>query len=255
MAIVPSTAQFRADTTGVTIVEKGSGLTNARAALFTMQDIVDTIGGGGPTTNNTVYGLNAFEQNINGVNNVAIGSESMRLNQIGSYSTAVGQASLLNNVSGQNNTALGSFANFSNVSGSNNTSVGQGAMQANDNGSQNTVIGQKAYNNSISNSSNVVIGFEAGRDLVFGAANTIVGTLAMQTQNFGDSNTVVGYGATTGSSGCILLGRAATTFNFNAFVVGSVSYPVGNFTTYTGAAAEYWDVEINGVAKKIMLAP
>ena len=39
MAIIPINTQFRGDTTGVTIVDKGSSLTNARAEYFTMADI------------------------------------------------------------------------------------------------------------------------------------------------------------------------------------------------------------------------
>jgi hypothetical protein len=253
MAIVPSTAQFRADTTGVTVELLGSELTNSRAAFFTMADIAQSAG---PTTNNTVYGLNAFENNINGVNNVAIGSEAMKFNQVGSYSTAVGQASLYNNVSGQNNTVLGSFASFENTTGSNNVAVGQGAMQDNQTGSNNTALGKRALWEHQSSLENVAIGFEAGRDMVFGNTNTMIGSLAMQTAQFGDSNTVVGYNATNnGWSGCVILGKNASAINPNAFVVGSTSDPVGAFNNYTGAAAEYWFVEINGVEKKIMLAP
>ena len=45
MAIIPSNTQFRGDTTGVPIVEKGSSQTQGRAGIFTMQDIIDTTGG------------------------------------------------------------------------------------------------------------------------------------------------------------------------------------------------------------------
>ena len=44
MAIIPDNAQFRADTTGKTVVEKGSAQTQARAAIFTMDDIAETMG-------------------------------------------------------------------------------------------------------------------------------------------------------------------------------------------------------------------
>ena len=47
MATVPSNAQFRADTTGVTVEQLGSEQTNARAAFFTMADIAESAG---PTT-------------------------------------------------------------------------------------------------------------------------------------------------------------------------------------------------------------
>ena len=44
MATIPSNTQFRGDTSGITIVEKGSSQTNNRAGIFTMQDFIDTIG-------------------------------------------------------------------------------------------------------------------------------------------------------------------------------------------------------------------
>jgi hypothetical protein len=43
MAIIPNNTQFRGDTTGVAIVEKGSSQTNSRAGIFTMDDIVETV--------------------------------------------------------------------------------------------------------------------------------------------------------------------------------------------------------------------
>ena len=253
MAIVPSTAQFRADTTGVTVEQLCSELTNSRAAFFTMADIAQSAG---PTTNNTVYGLNAFENNISGVNNTAIGSEAFRLNQIGSYSTAVGQASMYSNVSGQNNTALGSFASFANTIGDNNTAVGQGAMQNNQSGSNNTAVGRKALFSTATDSPNTALGDAAGRSLVFGAGNTMVGRSAMEYEGSGNNNTVVGHFATSLSGdNSIILGAGAYSVASNQLAIGSTSFPVGTFTPYTGAAAEYWDVYINGQTKRIMLAP
>ena len=84
----------------------------------------------------------------------------------------------------------------------------------------------------------------------------LISVIQETSAQFGDSNTVVGYNATNnGWSGCVILGKDASAINPNAFVVGSSTYPVGVFNPYTGAAAEYWFVEINGVEKKIMLAP
>lgn len=38
------------------------------------------------------------------------------------------------------------------------------------------------------------------------------------------------------------------------FVVGSALYPVGTVVTQTNTSTKYWDVIINGVAQKILLA-
>ena len=43
MTQIPNNAQFRADTTGVPIVEKGSNSTKSRSQFYTMQDIADSV--------------------------------------------------------------------------------------------------------------------------------------------------------------------------------------------------------------------
>ena len=113
MAIIPSNTQFRGDTTGVTIVEKGSTQTNDRAGIFTMQDFIDTTGGlsgsgtigkvakftatdaigdgliddngtsvnntgAGGIITNTAFGVNALLSNTTGSSNVASGYNSLR---------------------------------------------------------------------------------------------------------------------------------------------------------------------------------
>ena len=121
MAIIPSNTQFRGDTTGVTIVDKGSSSTNARAEYFTMQDIIDTTGGvsgtagkvakfatattlgdsllnddgasvwfGGARSNFgvTVYGYQAMTVG-GGQFNTAIGGESQAINDTGIYNTSL----------------------------------------------------------------------------------------------------------------------------------------------------------------------
>ena len=46
MTQIPNNAQFRADTTGVPIVEKGSNSTKSRSQFYTMQDIADSVASG-----------------------------------------------------------------------------------------------------------------------------------------------------------------------------------------------------------------
>ena len=75
-------------------------------------------------------------------------------------------------------------------------------------------------------------------------------------ETIGNNNTVVGHFATSlAGDNSIVLGAGAYSVASNQLAIGSSSSPVGTFTTYAGAAAEYWDVYINGQTKRIMLAP
>ena len=55
-------------------------------------------------------------------------------------------------------------------------------------------------------------------------------------------------------SGSVILGRAATATADNQFVVGSASVNAGTVVTAAQAQAKYWEVEINGVTERILLA-
>ena len=85
MAIVPSNTQFRGDTTGVPVVDKGSAQTNSRAEYYTMADIAESTQ---PTTNNTVYGLDAFQNNVSSENSIAIGYKAFNGPSTGDYNIA-----------------------------------------------------------------------------------------------------------------------------------------------------------------------
>jgi hypothetical protein len=50
MTQIPSGQKFHTLNSSVNTVERGSSAVNARREIFTMQDIIDTVGGGGGTT-------------------------------------------------------------------------------------------------------------------------------------------------------------------------------------------------------------
>jgi hypothetical protein len=216
MAIVPSTAQFRADTTGVTIVEKGSSQTQGRAGIFTMADIAQSAG---PTTNNTVYGLDAFTSNVSGANNTAVGEGTLIFNTTGSFNTALGSGALQDADTGISNTALGSSSLFTCYAGNSNTAIGSGS----------------AY------------------ELTTGSFNTIVG--AEYVLEDGNGNSALGHLVNTGNwNHSVILGREASAVADNQFVVGSSAYNAGSVATETNTSSKVWNVVINGVAQKILLA-
>ena len=196
MAIIPNNAQFRADTTGVPIVEKGSSQTKSRAAIFTMEDIKDSVGGttGSGTinkvtkfTSETTIGDGLIDDNGTSVNNTgagnitsntAFGLDALISNTTGSLNTANGNQALQNNTTGGRNTASGYQALFSNTTGANNTANGYQSLLSNTTGIYNTANGDSAL-----------------RSNTTGAFNTANGVFALQNNTTGANNTANGFQA------------------------------------------------------------
>jgi hypothetical protein len=176
--------------------------------------------GQGNIGSNTTYGESALRSNTTGFDNTAIGAGALSFNIIGNGNTAVGSNSLISNTS-DDNTALGSNALNTNNLGSANTAVGVNALYSN----------------------------------TTGLANTAIGLDALLGNTTGDNNTALGISTDSGNfDASIILGRDATATASNQFVSGSVSYPAGAVSVAAAAQTRTWDVIINGVAHKILLA-
>jgi hypothetical protein len=137
------------------------------------------------------------------------------------------------------NTAFGLLAlvktGIAGTTGGFNTAFGASACRFNDTGTNNTGIGHGALNGNGS-----------------GSFNTAIGATALAS---GSSNTVIGANATASTfSASVVLGREATATASNQFVVGSTSYNAGTVAAEVNASANVWNVVINGVARKILLA-
>lgn len=177
--------------------------------------------GGGDNITNTAYGENAFRDHVSGISNTAIGYNAFTLNQTGESNTVLGRAPMYFTVSGSNNTALGTEALVLAP-----TSTG------------NTIIGSKA----------------SQLASAIGNYNTIIGDHAMRYDD-GENNTVVGaYTSANDTSGSVILGRSAQATADNQFVVGSSSVNAGTVITETNTSTKVWNVKINGVDHKILLA-
>jgi hypothetical protein len=88
-----------------------------------------------------------------------------------------------------------------------------------------------------------------------GDANVAIGYNSLNTNTGGNSNVAIGYATNSGNfSGSVILGRQATATASNQFVVGSGAYPAGTITAEVNASSQVWNVIINGVARKILLA-
>jgi len=71
----------------------------------------------------------------------------------------------------------------------------------------------------------------------------------------GSSNTSIGQGTVSGNfSGSVIIGRDATATANNQFVIGSSAYNAGSVTAESNLSTNVWNVIINGVARKILLA-
>jgi hypothetical protein len=71
----------------------------------------------------------------------------------------------------------------------------------------------------------------------------------------GNRNVGVGESIATGNfSGSVILGSYATATANNQFVVGSTIEAAGSVATESNTSSKVWNVVINGVARKILLA-
>ena len=288
MAIIPSNTQFRGDTTGVPIVERGSAQTQGRAEYFTMQDIIDTTGGGlsgsgtagkvtkftagttladsllyddgvsvysnGVGANSTVlsYGYNAIASG-GGNYNTAIGFESQQFNASGLYNTSLGHRTL-QSAGGNANIAIGEFALEKVNGGAQNVCIGYTAGWQITTGTNNTAVGRTSLQNNISGNSNTALGVSSLQNTT-SSDNTAIGVSALSANTIGEGNSALGANVDSGNfSHSVILGREATATASNQFVVGSASYNSGAVTTASAAQTKTWDVIINGVAEKILLA-
>jgi hypothetical protein len=155
--------------------------------------------------------------------------------------TVIGNVALNSNTSGQNNTAIGESALFSNTTGTANVAVGRRALFAS-NSAQNVALGNDSLR------------FNTA------ANNTAVGYFSLYNNTTGASNTSIGHNSgntTTTGSGNVFIGKDAVALNAtdsNQFVVGSSTTNAGSVTTEINTSTQVWNVVINGVARKILLA-
>lgn len=244
--------------------------------------------GAGTGANNTAFGNNALISNGGGYNNTSIGVDSLRINTSGHDNVAIGHTTLRSNTSGNFNTALGNITLYSNTTGIDNTAIGHSALTSNTTGSQNvatglfalrsnttgigntangffslyfnnggynTAVGNKALYNNTTAGSNVSMGYQSMYFNATGANNTAIGTNGLLSNTTGSNNSSLGYYTQSGNfSGSVILGSTAAATANNQFVVGSAVTNAGATGTATVAQSRYWDVVINGVAERILLA-
>lgn len=186
--------------------------------------------------------------------NTFVGSLALASKTTAAANTAIGYRTLTSLTAADLNVALGDSAMELMVTGSNNTAIGARALQNSTNSTNNAAIGFNALRNATTGSYNTSLGYNSLYNLSTGSYNVSIGNQSGANTTTGTSNTMVG--ASTDSGGfntSIILGRGATATANKQFVVGSVTYAVGDITAEALTLTHSWTVRLNGVNYKIPL--
>lgn len=227
---------------------------NGVAIDSTLRNVTDQNGTASPLRLSTNSVTNTGSGNVS--TNTSFGNSALFSNTTGANNTAFGFSALFFNLTGNQNTAFGTNAASNNTTGSANTSIGWQSLLFNQTGSENVAIGNRANYGTSGQSAtgNVAVGNLA---LLFnyGSSNVAIGNESLRFNTTGLNNSALGaYTASGNFSGSVILGYLATATANNQFVVGSSAVNAGSVTAEVNTSANVWNVIINGVARKILLA-
>lgn len=224
---------------------KGTGTTNATSSLLVQNsagtsslqctdDLSVFSHGKGAVATNTVFGKGSFQGTATGAFNVAIGVEAFKVAGSANQSVAIGYQAMAAQSSGGFNIAIGYQSLMVSSYAPGNTAVGYHALK------------------STTGPNNVGIGFQAGALTAAQTDNVFIGSEAKGT---GSSNTVIGRSANGSTfTGSLVLGKGATATANNQCVFGSSTTVAGAVLAESNSSTNVWNVIINGVARKILLA-
>ena len=206
------------------------------------------------TTSNTALGDWALGNNaVGGVSNTAVGSQALRNLSTASDNVAIGNSAGLGITTGNANVAIGKSAmglSLSTASGlvaigvnalvkgpAGSVAVGASALSFTT-GEYNTALGQEAGINVLTGEGNTFVGYQTGNATTTGNYNIFIGLAAGATGNF-SSSCVIGQGSATGN---------------NQMVIGEIGVEFGTVAAQVNTSTKYWEVTLNGVVQKILLA-
>jgi hypothetical protein len=139
-------------------------------------------------------------------------------------------------------------------SNANSVAIGKEALQ-NNTTYQNCAVGYRALYNNTGGDNTAIGAFYAMFANTTGSRNTGIGTYALNGNTTGQYNSALGYNTSSGNfSNSTILGYGAAATNNNQFVVGSSAVNAGAVVTEVNASSKYWEVVINGVTQKVLLA-
>jgi len=206
------------------------------------------------TTSNTALGDWALGNNaVGGVNNTAVGYQALRNLSTASDNVAIGNSAALGITTGNANVAIGKSAmgfSTSNVSGL--VAIGSNALVNGPAGS--VAVGASALSFT-TGQYNTALGQEAGINVSTGLGNTFIGPQTGNATTTGDYNIFIGpaAGFTGNFSSTCVIGQTNATAN-NQMVIGAIGAEFGTVAAQVNTSTKYWEVTINGVVQKILLA-
>ena len=229
---------------------KGTGATNATTSLLVensggvaslqcTDDLSVFSHGKGAVATNTVYGKGALlGGTVTGANNVAIGVSAFGACTTGNTSVAIGSDAM----------KLAQTTLFT-------VAIGYRALSVTTATQANVAIGYDALKN-CTGGSNAAIGFQSGVNISSGGNNTFLGAESGKTFATGSNNIAIGKGQTgaAGTAGTIMIGVSDTATGSNQCRFGSSTVTAGAVAAEVNTSANVWNVFINGVARKILLA-
>lgn len=190
------------------------------------------------TINNSAYGSRSMENNLSGLRNCSFGADAMRFNDDGINNCAFGYSALRENIDGLGNVAIGNLSMVNNLDGNQNVAIGAQSLEGNNTGDQNVAIGLQSLH----------INTE-------GSLNVAVGAFCLNDNDDGNYNSALGANVKSNDySSCVILGYEAEPSGNNQFVVGAIGTPAGQVQVEANVSTQVWNVIINGVARKILLA-
>jgi hypothetical protein len=208
---------------------------------------------------------------LNNVNNTALGDYALSATTgAGLYNTAVGYQALRNLSTGADNVAIGNGAAAQVNNGNANVAIGKAAMGFGPTNATGLVaIGANALVNAPTGSVavgasalsfttgtyNTALGQEAGINVLTGTGNVFIGPQTGNATTTGDYNIFIGLAAgyTGNFTSTCVIGQGSPTAN-NQMVIGEVGSEFGTVAAQVNTSTKYWEVTINGVVQKILLA-
>jgi hypothetical protein len=230
--VVSEDARFRYITSRGSLISTGK-LNNVQNTALGDFALSATTGTG---LYNTAVGYQALRNLSTGADNVAIGNSAASQVTSGNGNVAIGKSAMGFSASSMSGlVAIGSNALVNGPASS--TAVGASALSF-ATGTFNTALGQEAGINTTTGTSNVFIGPQAGYGNGTGSNNIFIGLAAGYTGNF-NSTCVIGQGSPTAN---------------NQMVIGEIGSEFGTVAAQVNTSTKYWEVTINGVVEKILLA-
>ncbi len=263
----------------ISTINNNANTATSSSTQYSMQDIMDTVAGGGlipwpyqyvagdfnfllgenpgaTGTNNTALGVEAGASITDGQNNVFIGAEAGKTHTSGfGENTGIGAYALRDLTTGRSNTTVGYYAGLKIEDAVHNTAIGTQCMFMNEVGDYNTGLGGQSMRMCIGEG-NTGLGYYAMGENQSGNNNVAVGKSAAQRMNSGSPTYTVCVGAEAGddwdlgASNTIIGGQAGAIASPQSLGAGTENVLLG-FQAATDAGTDNNSIVIGANARGV----